>query len=458
MFLRRVLPALAVALVALSPGCAVPTASTDSDSSGSSAVIPELAPGQEVSIRWESYNLASAGIFGKTTNDLVAEFEKQHPNIHVDAVPPQGGANEIAQSVQRQGVAGHPPDVAQLTFADLRYTASDLGAQPIDKLVGKAAVQQQLTSGPHPYNPRAVTLGDVDGTTFGIPYVFSTPMLFYNADLFRKAGLDPNKPPTTWDEVRTAAAAIGNLPNTSGSYISCVDALQGGDWCLTGIVRSNGGRLLSEDAKTIAWAQPQSVQAISMLQQLNQAGPRSFPNISGPDAQDAFLRGNMGMLLTSSALQNAILKASDGKFEARATAMPGFGSTPAVPTNSGSALFILTKDPAKQRAAWELIKFLTSAQSETTITKNIGYVPLRSSLIDDPAYLKPFADAHPGFVRPNVAQLDRLEPWVSFPGPNYTQIRNLLNKATEEIVFRSADPQATLSAAQTSAQALLPKK
>ncbi|MEV4648521.1 ABC transporter substrate-binding protein [Saccharopolyspora sp. NPDC049357] len=457
MFLRRILPVLGVALVALS-GCAVPSTTTGSDSSGSAQIIPELAPGQKVSIRWESYNLASAGIFGKTANDLVAEFERMHPNIDVEAVPPQGGVGEIVQSVQRQVVAGNPPDVSQLTFAGLRYAASDLGARPIDDLVGEDAVQQQLNSGPHPYNPRAATLGDVNGKTYGVPYVFSTPMLFYNADLFRKAGLDPNKPPKNWDEVRAAAQAIGALPNTNGASIACLDPPQDGEWCLQGIIRSNGGRVLSEDAKNITWADPQSTQAITMLQQLAQSGPRSMPNITGTDGQDSFLRGETGMLLTSSALQNTILKSSAGKWEARAAALPGFGDTPAVPTNSGSALFILSEDPAKQRAAWELIKFLTSAESQTTITENIGYVPLRSSLVEDPAHLKGFADAHPGFVLPNIAQLNRLEPWVSYPGPNYQQIRTGFARAVEDVVFHGADPQATLSAAQTAGQALMPKK
>ena len=457
MFRNRIMPALAVALTAVLGGCATIPTTTD-QGGGATSVIPELAPNQQVSIRWESYNLASAGIFGDTTKNLVAQFEREHPNIHVDAVPPQGGSNEIAQSVQRQVVAGNPPDVGQLTFADLRYAASDLGAQPLDKLVGRTEVQNLLTAGPHPYAPRAAVLGDVNGTTYGIPYVFSTPMLFINADLFRKAGLDPAKLPTTWDEVAKDAAAIARVPGTSGgAYVACLDGPSGGDWCLTGIVRSADGRLLSQDGKTISWADPNSVRAFTGLQQIAQAGPNALPNLSGNDAQDAFLRGNLGMLLTSAALQGAILKSSAGKWQAAAAPMPGFGTTPAVPTNSGSALFILTKDPAKQRAAWELIKFLTSAQSETTITANIGYVPLRASLIDDPAYLKSFADAHPDFVRPNVAQLDRLEPWVSYPGPNYQQIRTLLNNATQDIVFRGANPQATLSAAQASAQALMPK-
>ncbi|MEU1981026.1 ABC transporter substrate-binding protein [Nocardia sp. NPDC019395] len=454
----RVLPVLVVALAAALSGCATIPTTSDTGPGAATEIIPELAPGQQVSIRWESYNLASAGIFGDTTRGLVAEFERLHPNIDVEAVPPQGSSNEIAQSVQRQVIAGSPPDVAQLTFADLRYTASDLGAEPLDALVGRDEVQRLLTDGPHPYAPRAAVLGDVDGTTYGIPYVFSTPMLFINADLFRKAGLDPANPPKTWDEVAAAAQAIAKVPGTSGgAYLSCLDAASGGDWCLTGIVRSAGGRLLSEDGKSLTWTDPESVAAFDGMQKIAQAGPNALPNLSGSDAQDAFLRGNLGMLLTSAALQNAILESSAGKWQAAAAPMPGFGSTPSVPTNSGSALFVMTGDPAKQRAAWELIKFLTSAESETTITSNIGYVPLRASLIDDPDYLQAFADEHPGFVRPNVAQLDRLEPWVSYPGPNYQQIRTLLSKATDEIVFRGADPQQTLSAAQTSAQALMPK-
>ena len=56
--------------------------------------------------------------------------------------------------------------------------------------------------GEHPLHPRGLKLTELDGRTYGIPYVFSTPTLFYNADLLRQAGLDPDKPPTTWTEVK----------------------------------------------------------------------------------------------------------------------------------------------------------------------------------------------------------------------------------------------------------------
>ena len=68
----------------------------------------------------------------------------------------------------------------------------------------------------------------------------------------------------------------------------------------------------------------------------------------------------------------------------RAAPMPSFGDKPTRPTNSGSALVVLTHDPVKQRAAWELMKFLTSKHGYTIITSKIGYLPLRTDIVDDP--------------------------------------------------------------------------
>lgn len=84
MKIPRLLPILAAALAVTLSGCATVPTTAEQESAAPTAIIPELAPDQQVSIRWESYNLASAGIFGETTRNLVAEFERQHPNIDVD--------------------------------------------------------------------------------------------------------------------------------------------------------------------------------------------------------------------------------------------------------------------------------------------------------------------------------------------------------------------------------------
>jgi multiple sugar transport system substrate-binding protein len=82
------------------------------------------------------------------------------------------------------------------------------------------------------------------------------------------------------------------------------------------------------------------------------------PRIDPATPNDTMAAGNLGMFLYTSAVQSSLLKASQGKFELRVAAMPAFADKPTKPTNSGSALFVFSKDPVKQRASFELLKFL----------------------------------------------------------------------------------------------------
>jgi len=143
------------------------------------------------------------------------------------------------------------------------------------------------------------------------------------------------------------------------------------------------------------------------------------------------------------------------KFDLRASTMPSFGDKPVRPNNSGSALTIHTADPVKQRAAWELMKFLTSKHGYTIITSEIGYLPLRTDIVDDPQYLGDWVKSHP-LVQPNLEQLAVLEPWDPMPGPNYRQIVKTMMDAVEMSVFGGADVAATMADAQANAQALMP--
>ena len=108
-----------------------------------------------------------------------------------------------------------------------------------------------------------------------------------------------------------------------------------------------------------------------------------------------------------------------------------------------------------QRAAWELMKFLTSKRGYTIITAEIGYLPLRTDIVNDPAYLADWVKAHP-LVQPNLAQLERIQPWTAFPGANYRQIQKGMMDAMEMSVFGGLDVAETLRAAQDQAQGLMP--
>ncbi|EFG9941355.1 extracellular solute-binding protein, partial [Escherichia coli] len=143
-------------------------------------------------------------------------------------------------------------------------------------------------------------------------------------------------------------------------------------------------------------------------------------------------------------------------FELGIAPLPSFGEKPTAPTNSGSAIFMFSQDPVKQRAAWELMKFLTSDEAYTIITTKIGYLPLRPETLSDPRYLKGWIEANPKF-RVNLDQLDRLTPNLAFGGPNYRQVENMMKDAVTEAVFGAGDPREILRTAQERAQALMPK-
>jgi multiple sugar transport system substrate-binding protein len=451
----RLVAAIAAASALVLAGCGVGgTGGASGTGSGTVARAPELAPDQKVSITFESYNFGQAGAWTDTFNTVLDAFRTQYPNITVTAQKPQGTSSNPAadavSSVQTQAATGKAPDVAQLGFSDLGFTVNQLGAKPLDDLVGPDALNQAF-GGANPFAPAAATLGRLDGKTYGVPFVLSTPVLYYNASLFTAAGLDPAKPPATWAEVAAAAAKIKAATGKEGAYADCVTT-QAKDWCLQSIIRSNGGRVLSEDRTKLEYADPQSVQAVSMLADMVRSG--ASPKFSQQQAVEAFTRGDLGMILESSSQQATFAKGAKGaNWELRGAATPSFGAAPSIPTNSGAALFVLSNDPAKQRAAWDLITFLTSDQSFSTIAQKIGYLPLRTGLMN--TTLKDWAAANPT-TGINVAQLNRMEPWVSFPGDSYLQIRDGMMDAVEKVVLQGADPQTTLSEAQKRGQALVP--
>ena len=287
---------------------------------------------------------------------------------------------------------------------------------------------------------------------YGIPYVFSTPTLFYNAHLFRQTGLDPDLPPTTWTEVKQYGLQIKLRTGKLGIEIACM-GVGAADWCWQALVLTAGGRVLSEDRKTLMFGEEGAIAAASMWQDLVNSGVHAS-SITQNIVTDGFAAGNAAMYLQISAVQSALNDAAKGEWKLRTTPMPSFAGKPARPTNSGSAQYVLADDPAKQRAAWELMKFLTSEHGYTIIQSKIGYLPLRPGIVGDPKYLKSWVAQNP-LVLPNLSQLDRLEPWVGFPGPNYASIRNTMMKAVEVVVMGGSPAGPTMTEAQQRASQML---
>lgn len=412
----------------------------------SGSAFAQMAPAitEPVTITFYNYNLASAGMGAEGTKQLLDEFMAANPLITVEGVGVS--SPEMTSRVQADMVAGQAPDVAQIVFDGFDFVVNSLGAKALEDI----APAEEIAAHFDGMSANGLELGRLDGKTYGLAYTFSTPVLFYNASLFAEAGLDPDRPPRTWDEVKAAALQINERTGKTGLLTG---AIMGSDWMLQGIILSNGGRVLSEDRTTITWAEPPALEAISMLRDLHLSG--AMPNMPMASTIETFSSGNGGMYLQTSAMQAVFVAAAEGKFDLRSAPMPAFGDKETRPTNSGSALVIFADDPVKQRAAWELMKFLTSERGYTIITSKIGYLPLRPAIVDDPNYLAGWVAEHP-LVQPNLDQLARLNPWVPMPGPNYRQILKILLDATEESVFGDGDPAEIMTDAQQRAQDLVP--
>lgn len=337
--------------------------------------------------------------------------------------------SDMAARLQADMAAGEVPDVAQLPFRAMDFAANSMGAVPINDLAGEAEFQSHFES----FSPNGLALGDLNGKTYCLPFTFSTPVLFYNSALFEAAGLDPNDPPTTWDQVQDYALKIkAATPGVEGVHVATTGA-SSGEWIAQALIYSNGGSILSSDRKTIAFHDEGTVGAMQMLRGLAESGAHG--TMTEAEAQEAFLSGKLGLYLQSSALYASAKKAADAAgWEVYGSAMPSFGSKEAIPTNSGSALFVFTKDEAKRKAVWEFIKFVTGDRGYTIITSEIGYLPLRPALTEAGGALEQYAKENP-LLSVNLEQMSRMRQTVSFPGENWQAISSSLYEMVDQVLW-----------------------
>lgn len=418
-----------------------------------SPAFPSVPKNTKVSIKLASY----LPIFGAQAtgmlNKMISDFQKLHPNIKVTIEPESvTAAGAISSQVQQDAITNQTPDIVQIPFGEMLNLVHNFNGVNLTKVVGTTSLAAEW-GGANKYAPAITKLGEIDGNVYALPWTLSTPLLFYNADLFKAAGLDPSAPPTTWPQLSRYSLALKKLAGVTGIVDGCVGAAAAGsDWCLQSMIFSASGTVMNAKRTATTFDNPQLITAMKSLQSLGTSG--AIENLTSAQAIQAWGAGKLGMILNSSALQATLIKANGGHFEMRVANEPGFGHTISVPTNSGSGLVMLSKNKIKQQAAWALMKYLTSAESMTAITENIGYAPLRPSIVNLPQYLKGWAAAQP-FLAPAMDQLSRIRQWQAYPGPNYANLQQILLNAATSIAFQGADPQSTMVAAQGLAAGLI---
>lgn len=399
----------------------------------SSSEPDEPTAADPVTITFSSYTYGTQGAAGEGTQALLDRFAELHPEIVVEA---QGVPTaDVLTKARADTAAGSPPDVVQLGYSKLGEAFEALPVASLEDIAG-----DDWDAHVEGINEALVATGENDGEVSALPFTVSTPTLFYNADLFRQAGLDPEAPPTTIDEVRSDAEAL-TAAGTGGAYFAIADTGKS-DYLTQSVINSGGGSVVGNDGEP-TFDSDAAVEALTQVQALTEDGLQ--PAVAVEDAVAAFSSGELGMLVVSTAVANNLQAAADGQFELRSAGFPAFDDEPAAPTFSGAGLIVLSDDERNQQAAWELIQFLTSAEGYTMVTEQIGYLPPREDLVTDPDGLQTYFTENT-LLLPAIEQLDSAEPYRSFGGDNPNEAVVLLQtEAIEPIVLRGADPAGTLS-------------
>ena len=432
---RRITALSAIVIVIGLGAAACSSAATSSSTSAS---------GKTITLSFLSYNYGTPDLGGQGTQELISAFEAANPTIKIK---PQGVpvANALTEA-QTETAAGDPPDVAQIGWSKMAAAYQALPVTPVQDIPTRAQ-WQAATAGMS--QPLLAAVAE-NGKVVAMPYTISTPTLFYNATLFKQAGLNPADPPATVAQAQKDGLAIAKT-GASGVYFDIAGAAKS-DFLTQSVIDANGGSEISPDGQPDV-DQPAAVAALAAMRELTTSGAQ--PAVSETDAIAAFDAGKLGMLVTSTALLASVESAAQGKFDLRTAAMPGFAGKPAHTTFSGAGLVVLAKDKAHQQAAWQFIKFLTSAEGFTIITSKIGYLPLRPGIVDEPQYLGSYYRKDPR-IGPALKQLAQVTPYAFFTGAQAAQaVATLQDDAVQPIVFAGASPASTLASVTRQIQSML---
>ena len=262
----------------------------------------------------------SAKVDRQFFEEEIAAFEKKNPDI--DVVPHDAFPCQDPKTFDAKLAGGQMEDVFYTYFTDARHVvdinqAADLTPY-VKELKSYSTIQQQLRD-----------IYTVDGKTYGIPRTGYSMGLIYNRELFEKAGLDPDTPPATWDEVRTAAKKIAALGDGVVGYADYSAQNQGG-WHFTAELYSQGGDVVSADGEKATIDTPEGRAVLQTLHDMRwkdeSMGSKQLLVIN--DAQQMMGSGKLGMYLAAPDNIPILVKEKGAEYKNIAIApMPGGKAT-----------------------------------------------------------------------------------------------------------------------------------
>lgn len=384
------------------------------------------------------------GIFKGLQEDLANRFTKANPDVSIKFTAPATDYEQANQRVLLQAVTGQTPDI---TFQGLnrQRVLIDKGI-PVDLTPLAASDPEYAALG---LNQNLLKIGQFSNKQYGIPFSISTPIVYINTDLIRRAGGETASLPGDWDGLFALATKVNALGGGVRGFHYDWDI--SGNWLWQALVYSHGGTMTSPDERRVQFGDHAGQAAIKRLGDMRAvAGMKDVPyTVSVQD----FIAGNLAIWVQTTAFLGNVTRQVGDKFAFKTVAYPLGVSGGKVPAG-GNVAMMLTKDPQKQKAAWRYLKFLASPEAATLMVKTTGYFPANDAAITKQEFLADFYKSNENY-RTALKQLNYVTTWYAFPGQNGLKITDVIQDGLHSVVAGRAAPDVALNEIVEKTQKLL---
>jgi multiple sugar transport system substrate-binding protein len=356
---------------------------------------------------------------------VIDAFNAQSETVTLTSFTP-GNYYETLQKTQADIAAGNPPDLVSVPWAFLDYAVEGLGVRDLPTVAGDQFADLQASM-----SDTAWPLVTKDDTVYGFPWGLSTPILYYNADVFTAAGVDPAEAFATWESFAAACPALQEA--LDGNPVLALSYNK--DWPTQTIIQSNGGRVLNDDG-TFGFTSEEAKQAMQTIADLDKAG--FYDRGTRDELRPSFVAGSTAVLQSSVASLNGLT--NDVAFTLGTSTWPRFGDKPVIASTGGSFLGVFSDDESKYAAVVEFLRFCASEEGYS-LWNQTGYVNISNLELErlpgqEPAY----AQFEAGLIRetnwPGPRGVEAGSTWDVYcerMWANDISVEDGVNQALEEI-------------------------
>lgn len=293
---------------------------------------------------------------------VIDAFNAKNTGVKVIGQTPSGDYYETLQKAQAELAAGKPPAIVTTPWANIYYATEGLGVDSLDDVA--AAAGESTDAVLKNIKENVVTLVDIDGKPRGLPWAFSCPVIYYNEDLFKTAGVDPATAFKTWDSFATEAKKL----QTAVKGNPVLGFGNNPDWPAQSLAQSNGGRILDDSGKPVM-DMPETVAAMQMVADLDKE--KLYFRGTTKESRASFVGGSIPCWIGSIASLGGLTKSV--KFKLGTSPFAQFGEKPRKMSSGGSFLGVYARDKDQKKGAWEFLKFAISEEGYAIWMKT-GYL------------------------------------------------------------------------------------